>query len=256
MTGCQRSDGGDASTVRHLIYLHGFGSSPESTKARFFAERLRPFGIDVRCPDLNEPDFSTLTTTRMIAQVEQEMALLPPGPMALVGSSLGGFVAYQIAIRQARARDAGEPVRRPVDRLVLLAPALDFGRSGFGPLDTAGLERWRRTDRYDVMHYALNQVRPIRFALYEDAQKYDSFAEPIPIPALIFHGWRDDVVDPAMVQRFAAGRHAVSLSMLDDDHLLSANLELIWSESARFLGVCAGDAAAARTRRKRFCGLG
>jgi hypothetical protein len=29
------------------------------------------------------------------------------------------------------------------------------------------------------------------------------------------------------------------LRMLDDDHLLGANLELIWAESARFLGVCA-----------------
>jgi pimeloyl-ACP methyl ester carboxylesterase len=202
-----------------------------------FAERLRPLGIDVRCPDLNEPDFSTLTTTRMIAQVEQEMALLPHGPLALVGSSLGGFVAYQVAVRQARARDAGMPVRSPIDRLVLLAPALDFGRSGFGPLDAAGLERWRRTDRYDVMHYALNQIRPIRFALYEDAQKHDSFTEQISTPTLIFHGRRDDVVDPAMVQRFAAGRPGVSLRMLDDDHLLGANLELIWAESARFLGV-------------------
>ena len=224
--------------MRHLIYLHGFGSSPESTKARLFTERLRPFGIDVRCPDLNEPDFSTLTTTRMIAQVEHEMALLPPGPMALVGSSLGGFVAYQVAVRQARACDAGMLVCWPVDRLVLLAPALDFGRSGFRPLDAAGLDEWRRTDRYDVMHYTSNQMRPIRYTLYEDAQKYDSFADRIPIPTLIFHGWRDEVVDPAMVQRFTDVRPAVSLRMLDDDHLLSANLEVMWAESARFLGLC------------------
>jgi hypothetical protein len=218
--------------------LHGFGSSPASAKARLFAQRLGPFGVDVRCPDLNEPDFSTLTTTRMIGQVEQELALLPPGPTALVGSSLGGFVACHLAIRQTRARDAGVPIRSPVDRLVLLAPALDFGRPGFGSLDAADLEAWRRTDRHDVMHYALNQMRSIRYTLYEDAQMYDSFAEPICLPTLIFHGRRDDVVDPAMVQRFAQVRPAVSLRVLDDDHQLGANLELIWAESARFLGLC------------------
>ena len=223
---------------RHFIYLHGFGSSPESTKARLFAERLRPFGIDVGCPDLNEPEFSTLTTTRMIAQVEHEMASLPPGPLSLVGSSLGGFVAYQVAVRQARSCVAGRLVRWPIDRLILLAPALDFGRSGFGSLDAAGLDEWRRTDRHNVMHYASNQIRPVRFALYEDAQTYDSFAGQISTPTLIFHGRRDDVVDPAMVQRFAAARPAVSLRMLDDDHQLSANLELLWAESARFLGLC------------------
>jgi pimeloyl-ACP methyl ester carboxylesterase len=202
-----------------------------------FAERLTPLGIAVRCPDLNQPDFQTLTATRMIAQVEQELAALPPGPVSLVGSSLGGFVAYHVAVRQARAREARVAVGSPVDRLVLLAPALDFGRSGFGSLDAAGFERWRRTDRYDVMHYAFNQVMPIRYALWEDAQAFDSFAESILIPTLLFQGRHDTVVNPAMVARFAARRSAVSLRVLDDDHLLSANQELILAESARFLGL-------------------
>jgi len=223
--------------VRHLIYLHGFGSSPESSKARLFADRLAAFGADVRCPDLNRPDFSTLTTTRMIAQVEQEMAWLAPGPIALVGSSLGGFVACHVAVRQSRARAAGVPARTPIDRLVLLAPALDFGRSGISSLDAAGLDRWRRTDRYDVMHHALNQLMPVRYSLYEDAQVYDSFAERLTTPTLIFQGRRDDVVDPLMVQRFAAARPAVSLRLVDDDHQLSESRELIWAESTRFLGL-------------------
>lgn len=224
--------------MRHLIYLHGFGSSPESTKARLFAERLSAFGTDVRCPDLNQPDFSTLTTTRMIAQVEQEMAALAPGPIVLVGSSLGGFVAYHVAARQARARAAGVAARTPVDRLVLLAPALDFGRSGLSSLDAAGLEQWRRTDRHDVMHYALNQIMTVRYSLYEDAQGYDSFAEHVTTPMLIVQGRRDDVVDPMMVQRFAAARPAVSLRLVDDDHGLSTSREVIWAESTRFLGLC------------------
>jgi len=224
--------------VRHVIYLHGFGSSPDSNKARFLNARLRPHGVDLRCPDLNEPDFSTLTTTRMIAQVEREMAKLPPGPVALIGSSLGGFLAFQLAVQQAAGRQASRAVRCPIDRLILLAPALDFGRTGFGSLDAAALERWRVTDRHEFMHYATGQVRAVRYALYEDAQSYDSFREHVQTPTLIFHGTRDEVVEPAMVQRFAAGRSAVSLRMMNDDHMLGANLELIWSESARFLGLC------------------
>ncbi|MEI6668904.1 MAG: YqiA/YcfP family alpha/beta fold hydrolase [Acidobacteriota bacterium] len=224
--------------MRHLVYLHGFGSSPDSTKARLFVERLARRGVGVHCPDLNEPDFSTLTTTRMVEQVERVMAELTPAPVALVGSSLGGFVAYHVAARQARTQAAGEVVRSPVDRVILLAPALDFGRSGFGPLDADGLEQWRRTNRYDVMHYALNQLKPVHYALYEDAQAYDSFAEPVATPMLIFHGSRDDVVAPAMVQRFAAQRTSASLRMVDDDHSLGASREVIWTESALFLGVC------------------
>ena len=224
--------------MRHLIYLHGFGSSPESNKARLFAERLEPLGTTVHRPDLNGPDFSTLTTTRMIAQVEQTMTRLPPGPLMMVGSSLGGYVAYLVAVRQDQARAAGQAIPSPVDRLVLLAPALDFGRSGFGSLDAAGLDQWRQTDRYEVMHYALNRIMPIRFALYKDAQKYDAFSERLATPTLVFQGQRDEVVDPAMVRRFASARPAVSVRLLDDDHLLSTSMELILAESTRFLGLC------------------
>ena len=223
--------------MRHLFYLHGFGSSPDSNKARFLDARLRRYGIEVRCPDLNEPDFSTLTTTRMIAQVEREMAGLPPGPVSLIGSSLGGFLAFQLAVRQAADPRAALAVQWPIDRLILLAPALDFGRTGFGSLGAAALERWRAIGCHEFMHYATGQIVPVRYSLYEDAQSYDSFREMILTPTLIFHGKRDEVVEPAMVQRFAAARSAVSLRLMDDDHMLGANLELIWAESARFLGL-------------------
>jgi len=46
------------------------------------------------------------------------------------------------------------------------------------------------------------------------------------------------VVDPVMVQRFAAARPAMALRMVDDDHQLGASLELMWREIAAFLGLC------------------
>ena len=222
----------------HVIYLHGFASSPASTKAAFFVERLRPHGIEVRCPDLNEPDFETLTVSRMIGQVDALVATLAPGPVALIGSSLGGFAAYHLAARHARRGLRSRHASHPIDRLVLLAPALDFGRSGFGTLDEAGLERWRVTDRFDVMHYAWNRVMPVRYALYEDAQAYDSFTGDARIPTLIFHGRLDSVVDPDMVLRFASDRPSVSLRMVDDNHQLGGNLGRLWTEVAAFMGVC------------------
>ena len=54
----------------HVFYLHGFASSPGSAKAMFFAERLARAGVRMDCPDLNLPDFSTLTVSRMLQQVE------------------------------------------------------------------------------------------------------------------------------------------------------------------------------------------
>lgn len=223
--------------VRHVLYLHGFASSSQSTKAAFFAERLRPHGLALQCPDFNEPDFETLTASRMIGQVERDVAALPAGPVSLIGSSLGAFVAFHAAVRAATPRGKLSAALRPIDRLVLLAPALDFGRTAFGGLDAAGVERWRATDRHEVFHYGENRSRNIRFGIYEDAQAYDSFSSVLDTPTLIFQGREDSVVDPGMVQRFASHRHAVSLRMVNDDHLLMASLDLIWNETAAFLGL-------------------
>jgi len=79
-----------------VLYLHGFASSPKSSKASFFATKFAARGIAVESPDLNEPDFSTLTVTRMLGQVSD---CIDSGtdPVVLVGSSLGGFVAVHAA---------------------------------------------------------------------------------------------------------------------------------------------------------------
>src|ERR1700682_559819 len=77
----------------HIFYLHGFASSPQSTKAQFFSERLAARGLTLHCPDFNQPDFSKLTVSRMLQAIETGIAALPPGDVILIGSSLGGFVA-------------------------------------------------------------------------------------------------------------------------------------------------------------------
>jgi uncharacterized protein len=223
--------------MRHAFYLHGFASSPDSTKAALFAERLAAAGVALHCPDLNAPDFERLTVSRMIAQVEAAMAALEPGPVSVMGSSLGGFVAYHLAARQ-RARPGGVRAgAHPIDRLVLLAPAFDFGKSSFSGMTAADVERWRVTDRHEFFHYAENRPRQVRFALYEDAQRYDSELLPVDVPMLIFQGARDTIVEPAMVQRVAAARPSAAVRLVDDGHQLSSCLGLIWSETAAFLGL-------------------
>lgn len=222
--------------MRHIYYVHGFAAAAQSTKAGIIAAKLRPAGLDVRCPDFNQPEFATLTASRAIQQLETDMATLPPGPVAVIGSSLGGFIAFHAAVRQARRAAAGARSPWPIDRLVLLAPAFEFGRSRYGTIDEAGIARWRETGWLEVFHYGDNCMRPVHYGLYEDAQLYDSLAEQVPVPTLIFQGVRDAAVDSAMVRRYAAGQPRVSIRMLDDDHLLMGNIDLIAGEVAAFLG--------------------
>jgi hypothetical protein len=222
----------------HIIYLHGFASSPDSTKARFLQQRLEECGVTLYCPDLNEPDFSTLTVSRMVGQVERLVGGLTPGPVALIGSSLGAFVAVHAAERAWRLRHhagARADADHPIERLVLLAPALDFGANRMTHLGPDGLERWRSTNRLVVDHYAEGRVRHVHYGLYEDAQQYDSFAAVARVPTLVLQGRRDDLVDPAMVERFALGRAHVTLVPLDDGHQLAASLDRVWRETSAFL---------------------
>lgn len=206
----------------HVFYIHGFASSARSSKAAFFASKLEPRGIPLHCPDLNEPDFSTLTITRMIDQVDRAVHALPEGPVALIGSSLGAFVAVQAAVRL--------PGR--VDRLVLLAPALDFGGNRMRDLGDRGLDDWRRTNQLNVFHHGYGRMMPVHYELYADARRYDSMRVDLAMPIQVFQGRRDTAVDPDAVERWSRARPNVELHMLDDDHQLLASLEYIWTHVA------------------------
>ncbi len=215
-----------ADAVKHVFYLHGFASGAASTKARWLAERLTPHGVELLCPDFNLPDFSTLTVTRMIADVERWMAPLGNERVAAFGSSLGALVAYHAAARNDR-----------IDRLILLAPALDIAPSLRRGLGGTRVDEWQRQGSLEVFHFGYNKPQRVNYTLFEDCENYDPFSTPLNIPILIFQGRRDEAVSPEMVERFAAARPNVELHMLDDDHQLIASLPYIWEHSARFLGL-------------------
>ncbi len=201
-----------------ILYLHGFASSARSSKASFFAMKLQGLGRAVEIPDFNAPDFSSLTITRMIGQVTSTIDAHPREAVILLGSSLGGFVAVQSALQR--------PSR--VERMILLAPALDFDGNRLRDLGDRGLDEWKQTNRLDVFHYGYGRIMPVHYALYTDAQRYDCMAAAPPMPIQIFQGRRDTAVDPDMVERWAAERKNVELHMLDDDHQLMTSLPYIW----------------------------
>ena len=79
--------------VSHLLYLHGFRSSPRSTKARLVAARVAQAHPDVMwwCPQLPPSPADAL------AMVMKGIADWPRDAMAVAGSSLGGFYATCVA---------------------------------------------------------------------------------------------------------------------------------------------------------------
>jgi hypothetical protein len=206
------------------LYLHGFASSSASTKASYFAARLAELGVPMACPDFNAPDFRTLTMTRMLGRLEQEIG---HSHAALIGSSLGGTLAIL----------AAQKMPALVDRLVLLAPAVMFAKPGHHLLPPERVDEWRRRGSLPFFHYGENAERDLDVGFYEDSLRYDAFNAPVVQPTLIFQGTRDASVDYRTVERYASLRPGVTLSLLDDDHQLIASLPRIWDGTRAFLGL-------------------
>jgi predicted esterase YcpF (UPF0227 family) len=95
----------------HLLYLHGFRSSPQSAKARQVAGRVRAQHPSVTwwCPQL------PASPQAAMAMVMEGIAGWPAQHMAVIGSSLGGFYATHVAEAMGC-------------RAVLLNPAVDPAR--------------------------------------------------------------------------------------------------------------------------------
>jgi pimeloyl-ACP methyl ester carboxylesterase len=212
-------------TIPRILYLHGLASSPQSTKALFFGERLRGLGHEILCPDLNEDDFRGLTTTRAVTLARGVARGLTP-PILIFGSSFGARVAAHAA--------EGLPDR--VAGLVLMAPAFFFEHVWRQTLDDDARRRWQETGELPVDHPAFEGEVPLGYGFLEDALATDGLPKlPPDLPALVFHGESDAVVPFADSERFAAAHPGVRLVALDSDHELNDRHDEMWREVAPFV---------------------
>ena len=100
-----------AVSTTHLLYLHGFRSSPRSTKAQLVARWIAAHRPEVHwwCPQLPPSPHEAMRL------IEAGIAGWPCDAMAVIGSSLGGFYATAVAERHGC-------------RAVLLNPAVQPAR--------------------------------------------------------------------------------------------------------------------------------
>jgi predicted esterase YcpF (UPF0227 family) len=104
--------------VSHLLYLHGFRSSPQSFKARVTAAWIaahRP-GVTWWCPQLPPSPADALALLReRLATWQATLGGAAPDAIGVIGSSLGGFyatvVAEAIGCRTVVLNPAVEPAR-------------------------------------------------------------------------------------------------------------------------------------------------
>jgi pimeloyl-ACP methyl ester carboxylesterase len=202
--------------MTRFIWLHGFASSPQSSKGQFVRRKLAERGAHLSLPDLNEPSFFDLTVTRMLGQIDV-LAQDSPGPVVLFGSSLGGFTAATwAALRPGR-----------VASLVLLAPAFDLGPRWSARMDPRELAEWRRTGKHAFDHYARGRKEDLSTRFLDDALTHQSFRLP-DCPTLVIQGTLDETVEPSLAREFVKRTPNARLVELEQGHELNADLPLLW----------------------------
>jgi predicted esterase YcpF (UPF0227 family) len=192
-------------TTTHLLYLHGFRSSPQSTKARQMAAWMQAHRPDVPwwCPQLPpSPD-------EALRLVHEGVAAWPRDTMAVVGSSLGGFYATVLAERLGC-------------RAVLLNPAVEPARDLAGYIGE--LEAWHSDERFFFRAEHVAALRAMRPAAITRPDRYF---------AIIAKG--DEVLDwREMSARYAGCR----MKLLEGgDHALGDFAEAHLPDVLRFLGL-------------------
>ncbi|QMS89470.1 alpha/beta hydrolase [Nostoc edaphicum CCNP1411] len=198
------------------IYLHGFASSPNSAKARDISDRFSQIKTKLKIPDLNVGDFSQLTITRQITQVAAGFSD-DSTPVTLIGSSLGGLTAAHLGQQYLQ-----------VQRLVLLAPAFGFLSHWLPKLGNEEVQRWQQEKHIMVYHYGEGRSIPLSYNFVTDAAQYQEKLLQRPIPTLILHGKKDEVIPIEASRDFARSRPWVELVELDSDHALGNVMEEIW----------------------------
>ena len=210
-----------------VIWLGGFHSEMTGTKAQALAEWAAATGRNYLRFDWfghgqSDGRFVDGTITRWRGDALAVLDSLTEGPVVLVGSSMGGWLACLAALAR--------PDR--IRALVLIAPAADFTEAlmkpGLPPHALAALERdgvWTRPSAYDDAGYEISA------ALLEDGARWSILDGPVPIhaPVRILQGGADPDVPWTHALSLAQAIEAedvVFTLIRDGDHRLSRPADL------------------------------
>lgn len=205
------------------IYLHGFASSPNSSKAQFYKTKLQQNGVNVNTPDLNGKDFTNLTLTNALNQVQQIINQCTK-PIVLIGSSMGGLISCLLAETNPQ-----------ITKLILLAPAFKMSKLWQDGISNEQLTEWVNTGYQPTYHYGYEKQVKLHYEFYTDMFKHNDSNFTRNLPCLIFHGTKDKIVPINLSEEYSQNHPMAKLISLDDDHSINKNLNKLWNLSEEFL---------------------
>lgn len=197
-----------------LLYLHGFASSPDSSKAlRFALHAKERFGLDIERLDLRVPSFEHLRLSEMLRVVIDRIGG-PSERVVVMGSSLGGLTAAHAAARDPR-----------VIATVLLAPAFRIAETWEKRLGAEGFRAWESSGWLEVDDHARGGKARVDFGFMKELSTLTAALPDLRVPTLVVHGAQDDVVPPHVSAELADGRAFVRRVVVEDGHELRATMD-------------------------------
>jgi pimeloyl-ACP methyl ester carboxylesterase len=216
----------ERATGPRWLYLHGFASGPESSKARALASHYAARGITLERLDLRRPSLEHLRVSAIVEHVRSRIGG-ERDRAVLIGSSLGGLSACRVAEDDAR-----------VCALVLMAPAFRLAEGWRARLGEDAWDAWKTSGWLETRDYVTGKQARVDFGFVEEMERVDAAGDGWPdvrVPTLIVHGVRDDTVSVERSRVFAKGKRHVRLVEVDDGHELVASLGRIEAEADAFL---------------------
>jgi pimeloyl-ACP methyl ester carboxylesterase len=208
-----------------FIYLHGFASSPQSQKASAFTKRFAELGLPLTVPDLEGGDFKHLTISRQLRIIEETLDSFPETSFALIGSSMGGYLAALTA-----------QIRPEVKATYLMCPGFNFIKRWRSAL-SGKIEKEGEAGLIQVFNYRYNKTMELDLGIFEDAEKWQGVEYQRSVPTRIVHGIHDDTVDIGESLNFARKHPWAYLKEVDSDHGLLSHLNWILDDCLDFFSV-------------------
>lgn len=212
-----------------FLYLHGFASSPGSTKARAFASWAATHGVRLEVLDLRVPSFERLLFSAIQEHVTRaiDAAGGRHARVVLIGSSLGGLAACRVAEADPR-----------VAAVFAMAPAFQLAARSEQRIGSDAWRSWKESGWLEVDDHATKHKARVHFGFVDELARIDRELGPWPdvrVPVRIVHGTRDDVVDVQLSREWSRGRRHVRLVEVDDGHELVASVPRVLAEADDFL---------------------
>lgn len=211
-----------------IVYLHGFGSGPRSTKVSLLADICDRLGLALTTPDLNLPTFGSLSVDAMVDMARYVLAEERRRTIAF-GSSLGAAVLLR-ALAQQQVLS--------VERVVLFAPVIDHRAALLRMVGPGGEEQWRQAGAFEFQHYAAGRRLQVTYDLIDHPPVLDDAAlARIDVPVLLLRAADDPVATVEETERLMRVMPNATSATVQTDHQFARAFYDSWEVIGQFLGI-------------------